>query len=162
MYVRVNKSYDVILQLAERRENFATLRNCKLFEHWTRQKIDQMCTNAVRKVYEAGEYVFRQGDVPDKMYIVLEGTLNTVRDEAIVSTNRWPVGKDAWQTVSKRSIEQHFVREIGRGDYFGELAIIKNCRRSAHVVAKTRYNSIVYIIRTVSSRAANLYMYNEL
>jgi CRP-like cAMP-binding protein len=76
------------------------------------------------------------------MYIVLEGTLHAVRDEAIVNSNRWPVGKNAWETVLKRSVDHQIVREMNRGDYFGELAIIKNTKRSANVIAKTRYELI--------------------
>jgi CRP-like cAMP-binding protein len=79
-----------------------------------------------------------QGDLPDKMYIVLEGTLDAMRDVSVVSSNRWPVGKNSWETVKKRSVEQEIVREMNRGDYFGELAIIKNTKRSAHVIARTR------------------------
>lgn len=48
------------IQLAERRENLQVLRSCKLFENWSRSKVQKMVTTCLRKSVEANEYVFHQ------------------------------------------------------------------------------------------------------
>jgi CRP-like cAMP-binding protein len=126
------------IQLGERRENFAAIKQCKLFEHWTRNKIERMCNTAMRKAFKEGEYIFKQGDQPDSLYLVVEGMLHAVRDVETVVTNRWPNGKSSWETISKKHVTSVFVKELVKGDYFGELSIIKNDVRKANVIAKSR------------------------
>lgn len=48
------------IQQAERRENYHLLRECKLFEKWSRLKIEKMANTCKRKTYEPGAYIFRQ------------------------------------------------------------------------------------------------------
>jgi hypothetical protein len=48
------------IQLAERRENLQVLRSCKLFEQWSRAKIQKMVTTCLRKSYNAGDVIFHQ------------------------------------------------------------------------------------------------------
>eukprot|EP01041_Mallomonas_annulata_P000899 gene899-1739_t len=48
------------LKLAEKRENYHVLRDCKLFTNWSRAKIERMCNTCDRKVIEEDTYVFRQ------------------------------------------------------------------------------------------------------
>ncbi len=76
---------------------------------------------------------------------MVEGTLHAIRDVETVVTNRcathaptatqepsytclclclyysfrWPVGKNEWQTVSKKLVKPVLVKELVRGDYFG-------------------------------------------
>jgi hypothetical protein len=52
------------IQLAERRENLQVLRSCKLFENWSRAKIQKMVTTCLRKSYDVGEYIFHQVPSP--------------------------------------------------------------------------------------------------
>lgn len=44
----------------------------------------------------------------------------------------------SWQTMSKKNVRSVFVKELTKGDYFGELSIIKNDVRRANVIAKSR------------------------
>ena len=48
------------IQLAEQREHFKLLRECKLFEKWPRAKIDHMAAACHRKTFEEGEHIFKQ------------------------------------------------------------------------------------------------------
>jgi hypothetical protein len=48
------------IQMAEQRENFRLLRECKLFFKWPRAKIEQMATACRRRTVEEGEYIFKQ------------------------------------------------------------------------------------------------------
>jgi NTE family protein len=64
---------------------------------------------------EAGEYLFRQDDVGDALYIVLNGRL-----KAFIQNKRG---------------EQRILGEIGRGETVGEMAILTGELRSADIVA---------------------------
>jgi CRP-like cAMP-binding protein len=60
----------------------------------------------------AGSTIFREGDVADFMYVILEGEVGIGRGE------------------------EHY-RTLGQGELFGELALIDDEPRSADAVART-------------------------
>ena len=70
----------------------------------------------VQEHYEPGQYVFNQGDLGDRLFIIIKGTAEIIKTE-----NR----------VSKR------LAEIGKGKYFGEMALLREGQhtRSAAVRA---------------------------
>jgi CRP/FNR family transcriptional regulator len=69
------------------------------------------------EIYQDGEYVVRQGETGDCMYLVLTGELEVVR----------------------RSGGREFVLAIlGEGDFFGEMALVEQDVRSASVRAVGR------------------------
>jgi len=65
----------------------------------------------------AGTIVFRDGDPGDRFYVVREGTL------------------DAFKRIEGAD---RLLNSIGPGEFFGELALLDNGRRSATVVARTK------------------------
>jgi len=64
--------------------------------------------------HTAGERVVRQGEVGDQMYVIIDGTADVVVDTGG---------------------ERRNVRELGRGDVFGEMGLIRSHERTADVVA---------------------------
>lgn len=65
--------------------------------------------------HPAGKQVVRQGEVGDQMYVIIDGTAEVVVDAGG---------------------ERRRVRELGRGDVFGEMGLIRSHERTADVVAK--------------------------
>ena len=126
------------IQLAERRENFLVLRDCKIFDNWPRSKIQKMCATCSRKTFKPGDIIFKQGDIPDNIYFVIDGTVRIDKEIMIVIRNRWPTGSSEWDGVAKKRIKMHPVCELGKGSFFGELSIIQNKRRTATAKAVTR------------------------
>jgi NADH:ubiquinone reductase (H+-translocating) len=68
----------------------------------------QGSTGIVREHFEPGQEVFEQGDVGDRVYVVLSGAAEVVRDGQQVAA-------------------------LGRGDYFGEMAVLGGAQRNATV-----------------------------
>jgi CRP-like cAMP-binding protein/cytochrome P450 len=68
---------------------------------------------------EAGHVIIRQGDVPDYFYILLEGNVSVIKADSAMNESR-------------------IVAELGPGQSFGEMGLLKNVPRQATVTANTR------------------------
>ncbi|MBV7332390.1 cyclic nucleotide-binding domain-containing protein [Chloroflexi bacterium TSY] len=80
---------------------------------------EEMQVSATRKLeparYRAGETIVRQGDLPDKFYIITKGDVEVVRQDE---------GKP-----------EVVITQLGTGQYFGEVELINGERRIATVRA---------------------------
>ena len=59
-----------------------SLKNTGLFREVTPTEIQKMmkCAGAVTKEYQTGEYIFREEDIPQFLYLILEGEVSIVKD----------------------------------------------------------------------------------
>ncbi len=92
------------------------LRKSKLFPSHTPMEMAEMAEKMKLERHPIGTVVIREGDSGDRFYLVRSGTLN--------------VEKSQDQTRRR-------VNVLGRGDYFGELALISREPRSATVITST-------------------------
>ncbi len=67
------------------------------------------------ETFSAGKTIFRQGDVPDKFYIITSGRVNII-----------------YRTSDDRDI---LINVLGPGDYFGEIGMVRGVYRVATVQA---------------------------
>src|SRR5262249_53003979 len=81
--------------------------------------------------FEPGQEVFRQGDIGDRIYIVLSGRAEVVRDERMVAS-------------------------LGRGEYFGEMALLQQVTRNATVRCVEPMDVLALPKREFGMLAANL------
>jgi NADH:ubiquinone reductase (H+-translocating) len=76
-------------------------------------------TQVVNQVhFEPGDFIIRQGDVGDQFYVIVAGEVNVFKE--------LPNG------------EQAHLAKLGKGEYFGESALLTGRRRNATVQATTR------------------------
>jgi NADH:quinone reductase (non-electrogenic) len=71
--------------------------------------------------FEPGEFVFRQGEVGDRMYIILSGQAEVVREEA---------GNEM------------ILAELIAGEYFGEMALVQKATRNASIRCVQAMNTL--------------------
>lgn len=84
-----------------------------LFERLNRRELQAVARILYRRRYDAGEFVFRQGDTGIGMFIIERG-LVTILNE--------PAGQ--------------VLTELREGDFFGEVALLNETRRSASARAR--------------------------
>jgi uncharacterized membrane protein len=93
------------------------LSTISLFEGLSRDDLKELAHALVERKFTAGQILFEQGDEGDAMYIVADGQLNIY------------LPGEASRRVS--------LKDIGVGEFFGELALFDDQPRSASVLAAT-------------------------
>lgn len=88
-----------------------TLRTIELFKSLKPQALERVAAIASEETHTRGTTIFRQGDVGDKLYIILEGQVRISRQVA-------GMGEEA-------------LAIFGPGQVFGEMALIDESPRSA-------------------------------
>ena len=104
------KDKELARRLAAKRE---ALRNMPLFSKLQERELLRIMQVAEVLEFNAGEDVVREGDRGDELFIVTEGNLAILRGEQVLS-------------------------EVGPGEHFGEMALIRSTPRSATVRALER------------------------
>lgn len=78
-----------------------------------------LSSSLLKQYFEAGKYIFKEGENGNSMYIVKEGELNCCDKGKVIRT-------------------------LKKGDYFGEKSILLETKRSKDIVAKT--DCVIYSI----------------
>ena len=91
-------------------ENIKDCDRIHLFRDISREEIEKMfrCSKTVERSFEDGSYVFRQGETPRNLFLVLEGTVMISKDFA----------------SGKRDVL--FI--VGQGDVFGEMFLFADTK----------------------------------
>ena len=88
---------------------------CFAYGVWT--GIRARLRSIVEKRYAAGEIVFRQGDVPDRLYVIGKGEVDVIRE-----------------TPGQEGV---VLARLGEGQFFGEIGILSDTPRTATIRAAT-------------------------
>ena len=90
------------------------LKSCHVFKDMHESFIADAANAMQLEVFPAGKMIFRQGDEGDKFYLIRQGEVEVFTEE-----------KDCKNTLTK----------LGSGDFFGELALLKDAPRAATIKA---------------------------
>ncbi len=102
-------------------EEVELLRRIPMFAKVDPAKLKLLAFASERITFEAGQELFRQGDVADAAYIIIEGAA-----EVIIDTPRGPIT----------------VATLGVNDFVGEIGIICDVPRTATVRAVARLTTL--------------------
>lgn len=91
------------------------LKKCPSFSSLAPDALTDIADKMFMERHPAGGVIIRQGEVGDKFYLIREGSVDVyIGDE----------------------IESRHVRELGEGEFFGEIALLTDQPRTATVIAK--------------------------
>ena len=93
-------------------QQVAELRGLSCFANLSTAQLWELLDGGAWVSFAPGEQVMRQGEVGDSFYAISSGQVDIVKDERLVNT-------------------------IGRGSYFGEVALLMEVPRTATVTART-------------------------
>jgi NADH dehydrogenase len=82
--------------------------------------------------YEAGDFIFRQGDAPTNFYVLEKGEVEVLRPTNV--SDQKSIGKGAGHEV---------VTVLGAGSFFGERALMGNRPRAMSIRARTAVEVLV-------------------
>jgi putative ABC transport system ATP-binding protein len=88
---------------------------CPIFTRLTPRTLTEVADQVIPEKHPAGAVIVRQGDPGDKFYIVKRGSVEVIVDDG----------------AARRT-----VATLGKGDFFGEAALLTGAPRNATVVAK--------------------------
>ena len=94
-----------------------------LFDGLSRSQVYYLLMAGALRKYERGQVLFRKGEISESMYAVISGFLDVV--EEFDSEE-----KDIHRTPK-------LIATLGKGELVGEMGMVRQCERSATVVART-------------------------
>lgn len=97
-------------------ENISFLRSVPLLKNLGTDALEKIADTLELEFYPTGTYIIRQDTSGDSFFLISQGN--------VAVTQRLPGTK----------IEEE-IRVLGRGDYFGEQALIKEDKRTANIIA---------------------------
>ena len=128
-----NRSYDDILVLKAYFLSLDFLRN--LCSNMSPKQTEDLCRNMVLDTYDFGSYVFKQGDIGEKFYIVLTGTCDIITNHRVELAH------------GESEYRERVVFTCKQGSHFGERALEYNEPRAASILC-TQFSEIVSINKT--------------
>jgi CRP/FNR family transcriptional regulator len=99
--------------MAESSSSMSYLMNVPIFKELPARSLESLARSMRERVYEPGAVVVRQGDPGMGFFIITDGRVEVIHDG-------------------------HHVRDLGPGEFFGEMALMEERPRSATVTAKER------------------------
>ncbi|GMH96690.1 hypothetical protein TrST_g5288 [Triparma strigata] len=126
--------YDAIIrnyQESIRAEAYKVLKGVTLFKNWSRSRLERVCSMLERREVPANTLIFKQGDLPDFIYFIVDGNIEIIKEITVSSTNRWPVAGGGHEEKVRKFVNKFKILDIGTGKYFGEIAIVNNTVRAA-------------------------------
>jgi flavin reductase (DIM6/NTAB) family NADH-FMN oxidoreductase RutF len=93
------------------------LERAPVFSSLPREILDAITSEGDERTFKAGEFVVREGDPGDELFVILDGEARVERKGSVLATFR-------------------------AGEFFGEIAVFDGRPRSADVVAATRLRTL--------------------
>jgi diguanylate cyclase (GGDEF)-like protein len=101
-----------------------TLKTAVVFRPLNGDQVNKLLSNTSQRTYPAGQVIIREGEQGHAVFVIMSGRVRIV------------------ETLNDSSVDM-FLGELGRGEIFGELGILRTSPRSASIVAMERTACLV-------------------
>ena len=106
-------------------EHLNYMQKTEMFRNTSINKLIQICSLMKKEKFDPNEYIFEKGSKADKFYVIKKGSVSKA---------------DKFYVIKKGSVivwrDEKRIRELEKGNCFGELALLSNEPRSATLQAK--------------------------
>jgi diguanylate cyclase (GGDEF)-like protein len=115
---------DPAIQITDNRSFLEGLASVSLLHSLSHELLERLLARSSNQIFRAGQTIIRQGESSRAVYVVLSGRVRIV------------------EAVADSPVEM-FLGELGPGEIFGELAILKERPRSATVMGLEKTSCLV-------------------
>lgn len=88
----------------------------RLFTNFEKDEVDRILSFMRKKNFEENTFIFREGDSGDELFLIEKGEV---------------------EIFIERKEKKILLATLSRGDFFGEMGILRGDKRSASVLSKT-------------------------
>jgi len=110
-------------------EKVIFLRDIDIFEHTKTEDLAHIALITGEEEVEKGQTVFREGDISDSMYVVIEGSIRLTRDgeEVMIAERKdvfgsWTLFDDEPRVVTATVLEDCHLLKVDKEDFIDLLA----------------------------------------
>ena len=120
-------------------QRIQVLRSIEAFSACTDEQIKKVAEVCMTRTFKQDEVVVQQGDQSDAVYIIKTGRVRVVQQVKAesIGVKCTKGNNDGYAFLD--------VNEIGPCSLFGEIGVLKNCRRTASVITSSR--CVMYMLR---------------
>jgi len=119
----VRERFDLLGKVESAAALTAMVRKMPLFSEFPPSGQAEVVRTLENRAFKAGEYIIRQGEKGDEFFIIVSGAVDVL--------------------VANDSGVENKVAHLGKGEYFGEIALIEDVPRTASVQAAVNANLAV-------------------
>ena len=139
MVIKANEYKMMMKNLQQKKltQNMGFLQHdCKIMRSWTYPKIFKLSKALVRRRFDAGDAICKQGEEAHVMYLLYKGKVSIQKEVVYTKDNRWPEPKTEYTEIThQRTVAQHLV-DLDTGDHFGEEVALGFAERQYSAVAR--------------------------
>jgi signal-transduction protein with cAMP-binding, CBS, and nucleotidyltransferase domain len=126
--IAARRASAVLMNVLDNEDNkrINLMKSVKSMEKLSMEQLKDVVRFLLRRDCRAGEEVFREGDIGEELFIIENGTLAVTKSMAASGDKKVAV-----------------VATMSKGISFGEIALLKDCRRTATVTCMTDASLLV-------------------
>ncbi|TYZ57640.1 hypothetical protein PybrP1_003392 [[Pythium] brassicae (nom. inval.)] len=144
-----NLAYEVELFL-----RMDMINRAPIFQSCSAKVVQELVMELELQVFMPGDYVVVRGEVGNDMYFVQNGVCEVTKDIVLQSGRSLSsISVDPSAPPSNEVV----LKVLGQGDYFGEIALLMNCKRTANVRAQV-FSELCTLTREVFENISQRYL----